>query len=329
MSTDEQAKPAKATVSGDSIRRAAQALRAGRLVVFPTETVYGLGGDATNGDAVASIYAAKGRPNFNPLISHVSNIDKAAELGVFNDAATALATAFWPGPLTLVVPRTENSPIAQLTTAGLDTIAIRVPVHPVAQALLKEAGIPLAAPSANVSGRISPTRAEHVTGLMGENVAMILDGGPCEVGLESTIVLCVDGGPRVLRPGGISQESLEAIIGKSLSADVEPEDQVIAPGQLVSHYAPNALLRLNATRVEPGEGLLAFGANLPANADHANATCNLSISGDLLEAGANLFDCLHELDRANLATIAVMPIPETGLGIAINDRLRRAAAPRD
>ncbi|MBZ0216042.1 MAG: threonylcarbamoyl-AMP synthase [Fimbriimonadaceae bacterium] len=330
MSAEAGPKPPILKATAENIRRAAAALRAGRLVVFPTETVYGLGGDATNKDAVARIFAAKGRPDFNPLISHVCDLEKAREIGVFNDAATALAKAFWPGPLTLVVPRSENSPVARLATAGLDTIAIRVPAHPVARALLEQSGIPLAAPSANVSGRISPTRASHVTGLKGGHVELILDGGPCQVGVESTIVLCTAGNPRILRPGGIPSEEFMQILGiLGIPEQTEPDKTVISPGQLASHYAPKAALRLNAKTVKPGEGLLAFGPHLPADADRAALTCNLSQAADLREAAANLFDCLHALDRANLTTIAVMAVPETGLGIAINDRLRRAAAPRD
>lgn len=317
--------------SDENIRRAGAALRAGRLVVFPTETVYGLGGDATNAVAVASIFAAKGRPIFNPLISHVPDVQSAAEFGVFDDQAMALAEAFWPGPLTLIVPRAKNAAVAQLTTAGLETIAIRVPAHPIARALLKEAGLPLAAPSANVSGRISPTRADHVTDLKGDNVEMILDGGACEIGLESTILYCAAGNPRLLRPGGISRDKLETILKQKIAISDKNETgkNVLSPGQLASHYAPNSAVRLNATAVQPGEALLAFGAALPDGIDNATIVYNLSSSGNLNEAAANLFDHLHKLDRGKNSTIAVIPIPETGLGIAINDRLRRAAAPRE
>ncbi len=319
-----------APATDENIRRAAMALRAGRLVVFPTETVYGLGGDATNADAVAGIFAAKGRPSFNPLISHVPNFQSALKFGSFDEQATALAKAFWPGPLTLVVPRAPNSPIAQLTTAGLDTIALRVPAHPVARALLEETGLPLAAPSANISGRISPTKAVHARGLESEKIEMILDGGTCEIGLESTIVLCAGGNPRLLRPGGVSRGQVQAILGQKIqNSPNKAEKTVISPGQLESHYAPDAEIRINVTHTKPGEGLLAFGPTQPEGSDAAEIVLNLSLTGNLDEAAANLFDYLHRMDIKKIAAIAVMPIPETGLGIAINDRLRRAAAPRE
>jgi len=331
MPAEQIANPPIRRASADAIRAAAASLRQGRLVVFPTETVYGLGGDATNGEAVASIFAAKGRPSFNPLISHVPTMDTALALGDFNDAARTLAGAFWPGPLTLVVPRANDCPIAHLTTAGLDTLAIRIPAHPVAQALLNETQCPLAAPSANVSGRISPTHADHVAGLKGDFVDMILDGGPCEIGLESTIVLCAEGAVRLLRPGGLPLEDLAHVLEQPVltGEDIVEIQAPTAPGQLLSHYAPNAAIRLNVSMVAPGEALLAFGRKTPPGADLAVNVLNLSAGGDLREAAANLFDHLHTLDATGAESIAVMPIPEAGLGQAINDRLRRAAAPRD
>ena len=331
MSANAVTAPPVLKATNETIRRAAESLRAGRLVVFPTETVYGLGGDATNGDAVAAIFAAKKRPSFNPLISHFSDMENAMIHGYFGELAIRLASAFWPGPLTLVVPKAKNSNIAQLTTAGLKTVAIRVPAHPVAQALLKEVGLPLAAPSANVSGRISPTRAEHVAGLSGDFVDMVLDGGPCDIGLESTIVFCTEGAVTLLRPGGISPDDLEEALGQkiALSSQIEDTDTPQSPGQLKSHYAPNNPLRLNVRQVLPGEGLLAFGKEMPVSSDKAAFTLNLSPTGNLHEAAANLFDHLLQLDARNISGIAVLPIPEAGLGIAINDRLRRAAAPRD
>jgi L-threonylcarbamoyladenylate synthase len=304
-----------------AIAEAARILRAGGLVAFPTETVYGLGADATNGKAVARIFEAKGRPRFNPLIAHVASLEAARELVRFDAAALALAERFWPGPLTLVLPKREGAahPISDLVTAGLDTLAVRIPAHPAALRLLQAAGIPIAAPSANLSGRISPTAARHVEEDLGGAVDMILDGGATEAGLESTIVAFAPA-PTLLRPGGLAREEIEAALGRPLQdyRDVE----VRAPGQLESHYAPRAALRLNADACEPGELLLAFG---PGAHD---AALNLSPSGDLREAAANLFACLRELDARGSGQIAVMPIPANGLGEAINDRLRRAAAPR-
>lgn len=306
---------------------AAGALRRGALVSFPTETVYGLGGDATNDRAVAAIYAAKGRPSFNPLIVHVPTLAAATELGEFSDDAVTLAKAFWPGPLTLVVKRSRKCPLSLLVSAGMDSVALRIPGHPVARALLTAAGLPLAGPSANPSGRISPTTAQHVAEGLGDKVAMILDGGPCRIGVESTVLSLLDGKPTLLRPGGVSPAEITAIIGKPVDI-AAPVGDVAAglhgPGRLLSHYAPDRPVRLNALEIRAGEALLAFGPS-PLR---AKVALNLSENGDLNEAAANLFAMLRALDRPDVSGIAVMPIPEEGLGIAINDRLTRAAAPR-
>jgi L-threonylcarbamoyladenylate synthase len=304
-----------------AIAEAARILRAGGLVAFPTETVYGLGADATNGQAVARIFEAKGRPRFNPLIAHVADLAIARDLAEFGGQALALAEAFWPGPLTLVLPlrRGARHPVSELVTAGLDTIALRVPAHKVARSLLAAASIPIAAPSANISGRVSPTKADHAEEDLGCKVDMILDGGPAEAGLESTIV-ALSPAPTLLRPGGLPREQIEALLACPLQDFREPG--VVAPGQLASHYAPKAALRLNARSVGLGEVLLGFGPGAPEGA------LNLSRSGDLREAAANLFAYLRALDAQGPAQIAVMPVPSTGLGEAINDRLRRAAAPR-
>lgn len=308
-----------------SIADAARLIREGELVAFPTETVYGLGGDATNERAVAKIFEAKGRPHFNPLISHVLDADEARRLVRWNDTADKLAARFWPGPLTLVLPRAEGSPIALLATAGLDTVAIRAPAHPVAQALIRAAGRPIAAPSANRSGAVSPTRAEHVAESLGDRVKLILDGGPCEVGLESTVLDLSTSTPTLLRPGGATREAIEAVIGPIALSDAIPSGDAAhkSPGQLASHYAPARPVRLNAASVADDEALLAFG---PQPLAGARQTLNLSPDGDLTEAAANLFAYLRALDRPGNARIVVMPIPQTGLGLAINDRLRRAAA---
>lgn len=303
-----------------SVERAAELIRAGGLVVFPTETVYGLGCDATNAQAVARLYAVKGRPRFNPLIVHVLGTDDARKHGALPEPALRLAVAFWPGPLTLVVPRRLESPVAELACAGLATIALRAPSHPMARALLKATALPIAAPSANRSGRLSPTTAEHVHEDLGAAVDLILDGGPCAHGLESTIVgFDAEGRVRLLRPGAIAREAIEVVVGPLLAAG----DGVEAPGMLASHYAPNARLRVNAATPERGEAYLAFGALAPPGG------ATLSASGDLVEAAANLYAALRALDATGAATIAVAPIPNHGLGEAINDRLARAAAPRD
>jgi len=301
---------------------AAAVLQAGRLVGVPTETVYGLAGDAGNDRAVARIFAAKGRPAFNPLIVHVLDLEAAGRLGHLDARALALGRAFWPGALTLVVPRRAEAAVADLVSAGLDTIALRVPAHPVARALLEGCALPLAAPSANPSGRLSPTRASDVVDAFdAAALPLVLDGGPCPLGLESTIVGFATGQPVLLRPGGIPEERLAAICGPL----ARPSDhRVQAPGMLASHYAPRARLRLNATGTAPGEGLLAFGPDQPSASGPVR---NLSPGGDLVEAAANLFRMLRELD-ARTDRIAAMPVPATGLGAAINDRLARAAAPR-
>ena len=307
-------------VNAESITRAAHVLRGGGLVAFPTETVYGLGADATNDRAVARVYEAKGRPTFNPLIVHVPSIAAAYELGQFYEHAKRLAKALWPGPLTLVVPRTDGSHISQLASAGLPSLAIRVPAHPIACELLETFGRPVVAPSANPSGRISPTAAQHVAEGLGQKVDLILDGGDCPVGLESTIVGCLDETPRLLRPGGIARDAIEKILNRPL-ADSEDTATPSAPGQLASHYAPRAAIRLNAEAPREGEVYLGFGP-------YRTNGHSLSPTGDLIEAAANLFRMLHEIDRTGVKVIAVAPIPATGLGEAINDRLARAAAPR-
>ena len=308
-----------------AIAAAAEHLCAGRLVAFPTETVYGLGADATNAEAVAQIFAAKGRPRFNPLIVHVLGADAADQHAVLTPLARRLADAFWPGPLTLVLKKRGSSPLADLVTGGLDSLAVRSPDHPVARALLQETGRPLAAPSANRSGRVSPTQAVHVAADFGDEVAMILDAGPTAQGLESTIIDARGQKPVLLRPGAVAVETIEAVLGAPVMRPILAGDRPTAPGQLMSHYAPHARVRLNARDVRPGEALLAFGPEpLAANGQ----VINLSPAGDLTEAAASLFAALRALDATGAETIAVMPIPEHGLGEAINDRLRRAAAPR-
>ena len=300
------------------LSQAATILGSGGLVAFPTETVYGLGADARDDTAVAKIYAAKGRPSFNPLIVHVADLPAAAKYVTINDTAKQLAQAFWPGALTLVLPLRADAAISKLVTAGLDTLAIRIPDHPVGQGLLAAFDGPIAAPSANPSGRVSPTTAQHVIAGLDGKIDAVIDGGPCPVGLESTIVSCA-GMPTLLRAGGIPQEALEACLGHPLASSLDAE-RPTAPGQLASHYAPNGIVRLNAKSPHAEEAYLGFG---PMQAD-----LSLSPSGDLIEAAANLFDCLHKLDAMGATKIAVAPIPDTGLGRAINDRLRRAAAPR-
>lgn len=307
--------------SAATIEAAAKALRSGALVAFPTETVYGLGADATNGRAVAQIFEAKGRPRFNPLIVHVPDMEAAAKLGHFNEPARQLAGAFWPGALSLVVARREGCPIADLATAGLRTIAIRVPSHPVAQALLRAAGLPIAAPSANRSGGVSPTTATHVEADLGDRVAMILNGGATAVGLESTVVDVTGKEPTILRLGGVPRGEIARVLGRSPMIAIRASSSPASPGMMARHYAPATKLRLDACEVRNGEALLAFGAALP----HSGPMLNLSPSGDLVEAAANLFAALRTLDTAGAVAIAVMPIPGQGLGEAINDRLRRAA----
>lgn len=307
-----------------AIAEAGAVLRAGGLVAFPTETVYGLGADATSGEAVAKIYAAKERPQFNPLISHVPDLAAAERLGAFNADARALAGAFWPGPLTLVVPAAPGCIVSDLARAGLDSVALRAPANPVAQAMLRAAGVPVAAPSANRSGRVSPTHALHVMGDLDGRVDCVIDGGPTQVGVESTIVSCLDGDVRILRPGGVAREEIERVLGRRV-ASAQADAAITAPGMLASHYAPNARLRLDAASVEKDEAALDFGGRF---ADVQTASFDLSPSGDLAEAATNLFAFLRALDATGAQTIAVAPIPSEGLGEAIRDRLARAAAPR-
>jgi L-threonylcarbamoyladenylate synthase len=310
------------------LARAASILRRGGLVSFPTETVYGLGADATNARAVAGIYAAKERPSFNPLIAHVSSFESARIQGRFDETAQRLAEAFWPGPLTLVVPAAPTCTVSELARAGLDSVALRVPAHPLAHALLEQADRPIAAPSANRSGRVSPTDADHVLGDLDRRIDAVLDGGPAAVGIESTIVACLGGAPRLLRPGGVPREAIEALIGQGLESGSEEGSSPLALGMLASHYAPRARVRLNAGAVQAGEAALLFGPEALRNVESARARLNLSRSGNLAEAAAHLFSYLRQLDASGAQTIAVSPIPETGLGEAINDRLRRAAAER-
>jgi L-threonylcarbamoyladenylate synthase len=310
---------------------AAKTLAAGGLVAFPTETVYGLGADAANATAVAHIYSAKGRPAFNPLIAHVPDLAAARRIGRFDARALRLAEAFWPGPLTLVVPKTKDCPVADLATAGLDTVAIRIPAHPVAEAILRAFGGAVVAPSANISGHVSPTLADHVESDLAGRIDLIIDGGPVAVGVESTIVGCFEA-PMLLRPGGLSRERIEAVLGAPLArppVEVESDDsQPLAPGMLASHYAPRATVRLHAQHVASGEALLAFGPGRLPGQEAAAAVMNLSPTADLDEAAANLFGYLRSLDAKAPKAIAVMTIPEEGLGEAINDRLRRAAVAR-
>ena len=307
------------SADAQGIDAAAALLRDGETVAFPTETVYGLGADARSDAAVAGIYAAKDRPRFNPLIVHLAEADDAEALVAVPPLARRLARAFWPGPLTLVLPLRDTDSISPLVTAGLPTLAVRVPGHPVARALLRAVGGPVAGPSANPSGRLSPTTAAHVLAGLSGRIAAVLDGGPCAVGLESTI-LALDPEPTLLRAGGIPAEAIEAVLGARLET-VGPTTTPTAPGQLASHYAPSGQVRPNAATARPGEVHIGFG---PVAGD-----LSLSDRGDLAEAAARLFPLLHELDARGAARIAVAPIPDTGLGAAINDRLRRAAAPRD
>jgi len=343
------------TADGPAIEAAARTLAGGGLVAFPTETVYGLGADAGNARAVARLYEAKGRPAFNPLISHVADVAAARRLAWFDAAAKSLARSFWPGPLTLVLPKAQNCPVADLATAGLDTIAVRVPDHPVAHAILAAFGRPVVAPSANFSGHVSPTTAQHVLADLRGRIDLVIDGGATRLGLESTIVACLGERAILLRLGALTRATIEHALGHELTEEPQPVTRAragtapsapgaarrasataatmtnaapTAPGQLVSHYAPRAALRLNAQSVAADEALLAFGPNLAAGAERTALTLNLSHGGDLIEAAANLFSHLRALDASGVATIAAMPVPEEGLGETINDRLRRAAAPR-
>jgi L-threonylcarbamoyladenylate synthase len=305
----------------DEIRQAAHALARGDIVAFPTETVYGLGANALDGTAVAKVFAAKERPRFNPLIVHVLGLAEAEAYALLDGTARKLTEAFWPGPLSLVLNKRAGCPIADLVTAGLGTIALRAPAHKVARALLAEAKLPIAAPSANRSGRLSPTTAAHVKAELGERPAMILDGGPCTLGLESTVVSLAGPAPSLLRSGALPREAIETMLGRAL-ASAKRDAAIASPGQLATHYAPSTPLRLGATTVHRNEALLAFGPDVPHG---ALATINLSTSGDLHEAASKLFGALRELDLAGAITIAIMPIPTHGLGEAINDRLQRAA----
>ncbi len=325
-----------AVANQDSIARAASLLQQGGLVAFPTETVYGLGANALDGQAVARIFEAKGRPQFNPLIVHVADSTAAAALVEMNEAARAVAAQFWPGPLTMILPRREDCPVSALCSAGLKTLAVRVPAHKVAQQLLQESGLALAAPSANRSGNLSPTTPAHVADSLGDAVDMVLAAGPCTVGLESTVLDLSTETPAILRPGAVGAEEIAAVLGRPVICEMEVTDSPKSPGQLLRHYAPAIPVRLNAIDLEPGEALLAFGSDKFMGIKGGGAAKdlpeiarrNLSTSGDLVEAAANLFRMLHDLDRPEHKAIAVMNIPDQGLGIAINDRLSRAAEGR-
>jgi L-threonylcarbamoyladenylate synthase len=315
-----------------AVADAARCLQQGGLVAFPTETVYGLGADATNAAAIARLYAAKGRPAFNPLIAHVGDLAAAQGIARFDARAILLAQAFWPGPLTLVLPKTLGCAVADLATAGLDTIAVRVPAHPVAREILRAFGGPVVAPSANLSGHVSPTTAAHVRSDLAGRIDLIIDGGAVEVGVESTIVGCFDA-PMLLRPGGVPRGEIERVLGRAL---LQPPDDIdsdsgqpLAPGMLASHYAPRTPLRLNADKIEAGEALLAFGPHVISGIEAVSDVMNLSPRGDLNEAAANLFGYLRALDAKDARAVAVMPVPHHGLGEAINDRLRRAAMGRE
>jgi L-threonylcarbamoyladenylate synthase len=310
---------------------AARCLARGGLVAFPTETVYGLGADALDAGAVARLYQAKGRPSFNPLIVHVRELNDARQIARFEPNSMALAEAFWPGPLTLVLPKNQGCRIADLATAGLETVAIRVPANEVAREILRAFGGPIVAPSANLSGHVSPTTAAHVQQDLAGRIDLIIDGGPVEVGIESTIVGCFEV-PMLLRPGGVPKEKIERVLGRMLAEPPQGTEgdtgQPLAPGMLASHYAPHTRMRLNASSIEPGEALLAFGPDDVTGVETARAVMNLSPRGDLTEAAANFFSYLRALDTQGARVIAVMPVPHHGLGEAINDRLRRAAIER-
>lgn len=314
--------PTPLPISDESIDQAAKALRSGKLVAFPTETVYGLGADATDDGAVAKIFEVKNRPQFNPLIVHVPDIESARRIVEFPPGTAAIAAQFWPGAISFILPRRADSGLSLLVSAGLPTVAVRVPVHENAQKLLRAAGRPIAAPSANSSGRISPTTAQHVANDLGDHVSVILDDGPCDLGVESTVVDLSVSPPALLRPGGVTAEALEEALRHPLGKPSSSPDSPKSPGMLKSHYAPTLPVRMNASSAHTGEALLGFG---PA----PECTMNLSKTSNLTEAAANLFAHLHQLDDPRWTGIAVMPVPEFGLGRAINDRLRRAAAPRD
>jgi len=318
MSSNANIKPSSAA----SLQEASALIRAGKLVAFPTETVYGLGADATSDEAVAKIFSAKGRPSFNPLIVHLPDIETAKKYVEFNEKSIKLASLFWPGALTMVLPRKKDCPISKLASAGLDTLAVRIPANKLALDLLTICERPLAAPSANPSGQISPTRAQHVADGLGDKVGLILDGDACKIGVESTVVGFSDNNVVLLRPGGVTREQLEAACPSVTSPS--SDSKITSPGMLLSHYAPSCPVRLNATSKDDGEAFLGFGREFDAI-----STINLSVNGDLREATANLFSAFHLLDEQGYKSIAVAPIPEIGLGVAINDRLRRAAAPRN
>jgi len=322
-----EARQSSRPATRETIAEAAERLQGGELVAFPTETVYGLGADAGNPIAVAKLFDAKGRPHFNPLIVHLPEPGMAERHGRLNRDARLLAEAFWPGPLTLVVPFERLSPVCDLARAGLGTIGLRVPAHPVAHALLAAAGRPVAAPSANRSGHVSPTRAEHVADDLEGRVATILDAGPTRVGLESTIVACLGDGLQLLRSGAVTALQIEEAVGRPLDAPAGEAGDPISPGRLASHYAPRAAVRLEARELREGEALLAFGPDLPAGAQPV-AVFNLSPAGDLVEAASRLYEGLRALDGSGARAIAAAPVPAEGLGAAINDRLARAAAPR-
>lgn len=317
-----------------SIEEAGALIRAGSLVAFPSETVYGLGANALDGKAVARIFDAKGRPSFNPLISHIASVAQAEEFGIFDDTAREIATIFWPGPLTLILKRREYCRISDLASAGLSTVALRVPAHPVALALIRAAGVPIAAPSANKSGEISPTTPAHVAESLGGAVDMILADGPCAVGLESTVLDLSSAYPVIVRAGAVTAEDVAQVIGRDVAYDLGDKDKPSSPGQLLKHYAPHIPLRMNAIDLEPGEALLAFGPVKFMGIQGGGAAkdlpdtmrMNLSETQDLHEAASNLFRMMRSLDRLEHKGIAVMPIPDQGLGIAINDRLLRASA---
>jgi L-threonylcarbamoyladenylate synthase len=318
--------------NGAAVADAARSLRDGGLVAFPTETVYGLGADASNARAIARLYEAKGRPAFNPLIAHVGDLAAAQRIACFDAQAAQLAEAFWPGPLTLVLAKAPGCAVADLATAGLDTIAVRVPAHRIARAILRAFGGPVVAPSANLSGHVSPTTAAHVSSDLAGRIDLIIDGGAVEVGVESTIVGCFDA-PMLLRPGGVPRGEIERVLGRTLMQLPDDADtdsgQPLAPGMLASHYAPRTPVRLNADRLEAGEALLGFGPHVISGVEAASDVMNLSARGDLNEAAANLFGYLRALDARGARAIAVMPVPDHGLGEAINDRLRRAAMGRE
>ncbi len=313
------------SVTDDVILEAAEILKSGGCIAIPTETVYGLAADATNGHAVAKIFDIKGRPSFNPLISHFHNIKQLNDFVELNDNSKLLSSAFWPGPMTLIVNRKQDCKISDITTAGLNTIAVRIPSHPTAQKIIKAAGVPLAAPSANRSGEVSPTSAIHVAESLGDKSPLIIADGSCAIGLESTVIDCTGNTPIILRPGAITADQVSDVLGFHIETDLGSHDTPKSPGQLLKHYAPNTSVRLKAYDVNEGDALLAFGSTKFIDVDKAIEVLNLSEDGDLFEAASNLFSYMRRLDQTGAKTIAVMDIPTTGIGLAINDRLKRAA----